>query len=414
MGLSSINPAIFKIFDKHYLKMNSIWEKESWLNYDIAIIGAGIVGLSTAISIKELDPKKSVVVLERGILPSGASTRNAGFACFGSLSELLVDIEKIGEEGTLALVEKRWKGLEKLRTRLGDEAIGYQAAGGYELLRENELSVINSIPKVNELLRPLFNQDVFHEDHTRIAEFGFDTSSIKGLIRNPLEGHIHTGKMMKALLMLAQQKGVVVHFGAEVIRWERTSEQEFVLEIKDDITQSTPVLSAKKLICCTNAFTSRFFPDLAIEPGRGVVMLSQPLQHLPFKGTFHFDEGYFYFRDLGNRMLFGGGRNIFYRQEKTTKMEVRENVLDVLMHHLNTLISPKQTIALDFAWSGIMAFGPDKSPLVGQLQENVFAGVRLGGMGVAIGSNIGEDLAKMVLGKINAEQIPSKSKECIN
>ncbi|MFC2188253.1 NAD(P)/FAD-dependent oxidoreductase [Fulvivirgaceae bacterium LMO-SS25] len=394
--------------------MNSIWEKESWLKYDIAIIGAGIVGLSTAISIKELAPNTSVVVLERGILPTGASTRNAGFACFGSLSELLIDIEKLGEAGAFALVEKRWKGLQKLRARLGDEAIGYQAAGGYELLREDEGTVTNHIASVNDLLKPLFNEAVFHEKSEVIHQFGFDKQQVKGLIWNPFEGHIHTGKMMKSLLILAQQKGVIVHFGAEVNSWERSSENEFALEIRDENTQAKPVILAEKLICCTNAFTSRFFPNLAIEPGRGVVMLSKPLENLPFRGAFHFDEGYFYFRDLGNRILFGGGRNIFYKQEKTTQMEVSQNVLDLLLQHLNKLISPKQKVELDFAWSGIMAFGPDKSPLVGQLEENLYAGVRLGGMGVAIGSSIGEELAQMALGKINASKIPTKSKEFIN
>ncbi|MGE0931250.1 NAD(P)/FAD-dependent oxidoreductase [Peijinzhouia sedimentorum] len=394
--------------------MNSIWEKESWLKYDIAIIGAGIVGLSTAISIKEFAPNTSVVVLERGILPTGASTRNAGFACFGSLSELLIDIEKLGEGGAFALVEKRWKGLQKLRARLGDEAIGYQAAGGYELLREDEGTAINHIASVNDLLKPLFNEAVFHEKSEVIHQFGFDEQQVKGLIWNPFEGHINTGKMMKSLLMLAQQKGVIVHFGAEVNSWERSGENEFAIEIRDENTQAKPVILAEKLICCTNAFTSRFFPNLAIEPGRGVVMLSKPLESLPFKGAFHFDEGYFYFRDLGNRILFGGGRNIFYEQEKTTKMEVSQNVLDLLLQHLNKLISPKQKVELDFAWSGIMAFGPDKSPLVGQLEERLYAGVRLGGMGVAIGSSIGEELAQMALGKINASKIPTKSKEFIN
>jgi gamma-glutamylputrescine oxidase len=394
--------------------MNSIWEKESWLKYDIAIIGAGIVGLSTAISIKEIDPNASVVVLERGILPTGASTRNAGFACFGSLSELLIDIEKLGEDGAFALVEKRWKGLQKLRARLSDEATGYQAAGGYELLREEELSAINHISRVNNLLKPLFNKDVFHNKSEAINEFGFDEQQVKGLIWNPFEGHINTGKMMKSLLMLAQQKGVIVHFGAEVNSWQRSAENDFAIEIWDENTQAKPVILAEKLICCTNAFTSRFFPNLAIEPGRGVVMVSKPLENLPFRGTFHFDEGYFYFRDLGNRILFGGGRNIFCEQEKTTQMEVSQNVLDLLLQHLNKLISPKQKVELDFAWSGIMAFGPDKSPLVGQLEERLYAGVRLGGMGVAIGSSIGEELAQMALGKINAPQIPAKSKEFIN
>src|SRR4051812_30299749 len=94
--------------------MLSFWETESFLNYDIIIIGSGIIGLSTAISIKEKSPGKSVLVLERGLFPSGASTRNAGFASFGSLTEILSDLKHTSPETILALTEKRWRGLARL------------------------------------------------------------------------------------------------------------------------------------------------------------------------------------------------------------------------------------------------------------------------------------------------------------
>jgi len=61
--------------------MLSYWEQESFTRYHHVVIGAGIVGLSAAIELKEHFPKQSVLVLELGLLPTGASTRNAGFAC---------------------------------------------------------------------------------------------------------------------------------------------------------------------------------------------------------------------------------------------------------------------------------------------------------------------------------------------
>src|SRR5687768_11476926 len=125
--------------------MLSFWETESFLTYDIIIIGSGIIGLSTAVSIKERSPESSVLVLERGIFPAGASTRNAGFACFGSLTEILSDLEKNGPDKTLSVLEKRIKGLEMLRNRLGDEAMDYQHAGGYELIFEKELPALDQI-----------------------------------------------------------------------------------------------------------------------------------------------------------------------------------------------------------------------------------------------------------------------------
>ena len=61
--------------------MISIWEKESLLSYDAIVVGAGITGLSTAASLKELSPQLNILVLEKGTFPAGASTRNAGCAC---------------------------------------------------------------------------------------------------------------------------------------------------------------------------------------------------------------------------------------------------------------------------------------------------------------------------------------------
>ena len=43
-----------------------------------------------------------------------------------------------------------------------------------------------------------------------------------------------------------------------------------------------------------------------------------------------------------------------------------------------------------------MGLGSAKNPIVEQLSDHVYCGVRLGGMGVAIGSLIGQELADLV------------------
>jgi len=70
-----------------------------------------------------LHPKASILILEKGVLPQGASTKNAGFACFGSLSEILGDLQSHTEEEVLTLIEKRWNGLQLLRKNLIDRNI---------------------------------------------------------------------------------------------------------------------------------------------------------------------------------------------------------------------------------------------------------------------------------------------------
>ena len=144
----------------------SYWEQKTWLNnVDYVVVGSGIVGLNTALHLKIKHPNAKIIILEKGIFPQGASTKNAGFACFGSLSEILKDLESHTESEVLELIEQRYKGLNLLRRTLGDDALCYQQLGGYELFLENdELSFdtcSQKMKEINSLLKPIFKGDVF-------------------------------------------------------------------------------------------------------------------------------------------------------------------------------------------------------------------------------------------------------------
>ena len=376
--------------------MLSYWEKESFVNYDHIIIGSGIVGLSTAISLKEKNSNLNILILERGIFPTGASTKNAGFACFGSLTELLSDIEILGKQKTLELVNERWQGLLKLRERIGDEKMDYHGFGGYELMRDEELSYINKIDEVNELLLPLFNEPVFSKVDQKIDAFGFDKKVIKSLIYNRFEGQIHTGKMMRSLLNIAQQLGIQIITGAEVISFDdKISSVEVV--VKNAVNQKDIIFNGHKVAICTNAFTKTLIKDLDLVPGRGIAMITKPIKNLPFKGVFHIEKGYYYFRNEGDRVIFGGGRNLDIQGETSTSFEINNKIEQELKRQLKEIILPNLDYEIDHIWAGIMAFGENKIPIYKQHSTNVWLGVRLGGMGVAIGSRMGEKLAEKIL-----------------
>lgn len=376
--------------------MLSFWERESFTDYDFIVLGGGIVGLSTAIELRAVHRNARVAVLERGVFPSGASTKNAGFACFGSLTEVLSDLQKLTEEEVLNLVERRWKGLHLLRSRLGDKTIDYQQNGGYELLRsEPELSALDHRQRVNELLRPFFRNEVYRLASEKIDSFGFDKSQVSEMVFNPFEGQIHTGKMMKALQRLALSHEVDLYTGAAVERFE-----ELANGVEVRLT-SGHVFRASRLAICTNAFTKGLVEHTPLQPGRGVVLVTQPIEGLKFRGTFHFDEGFYYFRNCGNRVIFGGGRNLDLEGEATTEFGVPDSILDKLKSTLDTLILPGQSYQIDQVWSGIMAFGNTKQPLLKQHSDRVYLGVRLGGMGVAIGSLLGKELAALMTESAN-------------
>ncbi|MDX1333931.1 MAG: FAD-dependent oxidoreductase, partial [Robiginitalea sp.] len=153
-------------------------------------------------------------------------------------------------------------------------------------------------------------------------------------------------------------------------------------------------LHCRKLLLATNGFAASL-GALAVKPARAQVLLTSPIKGLKVQGTFHMDAGYYYFRNVGDRLLLGGGRNLDPEGETTTafgQTEVIQNRLETL---LEEVILPGKQFRVAQGWSGIMGVGNQKKPILKKLSENVACGVRLGGMGIAIGSHTGAELAKL-------------------
>ena len=365
----------------------SYWEYKEWfVNNDYVIVGSGIVGLNCALELKKRFPKANVLIVEKGLLPQGASTKNAGFACFGSVSELLSDLKSHSEEDVFQLVKKRWDGLQLLRQTLGDTAIDYQHLYGYELFQNQSFfdTCEEKILYLNRLLKPLFNDEVFS---TIDNMFSFQNIIPKYVV-NHFEGQIDTGKMMVAMLQKAQKEGIKILNNIMVKSYLEDSGKVVLETNQGDITTS-------KVLFATNGFSKQFFQE-DIQPARAQVLITKPINNLHIKGTFHLDEGYYYFRNIDNRILFGGGRNLDFQSEETTDFGQTTLVQNKLEEILKTTILPNTAFEIDHRWSGIMGVGNQKKAIVKQISNHIYCGIRLGGMGVAIGSLIGKELASLV------------------
>ncbi|NND16604.1 MAG: FAD-binding oxidoreductase [Eudoraea sp.] len=369
--------------------MLSYWEYKSWLQQvDFTIVGSGIVGINCALALRKKFPKAKIIILERGILPQGASTKNAGFACFGSISEILDDLKTHSEEEISALIQKRWTGVQQLRNLLGDDKLQFLSLGGYEVFSEKETELYNEClearDKINKLLLPIFGEAVF-EERPNTFDFG---KIQKTMLFNRFEGQLDTGEMMQGLIDLAQKQGIIV---LNSITVESFEESEGHVSIQTDQFS----MKSANLLIATNGFAKEIL-DEEVRPARAQVLITKPINDLSIQGTFHMYKGFNYFRNVENRILLGGGRHLNLDGEETTEFGHTEEIKTYLNSLLKEVILPDTAFEIDQWWSGIMGVGQKKRPIVKVVSTRVFCGVRLGGMGVAIGSAVGHELAELV------------------
>jgi gamma-glutamylputrescine oxidase len=374
----------------------SVWEKESFYAHkDVIIAGSGFVGLWSAYYLKKSNPKLSIAIVDRGIIPTGASTRNAGFACFGSVTELIADTLKMGEEKMLDIVEMRYKGLKRMRKIFNNKEIGYEDSGGYELINESQQMDINilrsNIDFLNHKLKSIIKKEkAFSINDNKIKIFGFKNT--QHIIENKFEGQLHSGKLCQALLKMIQSMGVIVLNSIEIKSFEKINDK---IELQ---TNQSFNLSCNQLLICTNAFAKQLLPELNIEPARGQILVTSEIPDLKFKGAFHYDEGFYYFRNLGNRILLGGARNKAFEEEHTDKLSTSNKIQHELEKFLHEIILPGESFTIDNRWSGIMGIGNEKKPILEEVSDNIFCAVRMGGMGVALAPLVGETISKKMIG----------------
>ncbi len=365
----------------------SYWEHEIWLkNIDFAIIGGGIVGLSTAYHIQAMHPNARVVVFERDFVSQGASTRNAGFACFGSPSEILADMRNQPMNDVFSTMAMRWEGLGLLRSMVSDHEMDFYQNDGFEIFLKDDPTlshdVLEKMEELNDAAEQYIGFKPYVLDHNH---WGFH--GVEAVVRIKGEGILHPGKMIHAWQRKCHSIGVTFRYGVNIDQLDFNGPG---LIIRGNY------IPVQNIVICTNGFARQLLPDLDVFPARNQVLVTEETLTEPWNQSFHFREGYVYLRSIGKRVLIGGGRDLFMEQESTDVMTENKENQQYLKDFLIQLLGKKE-VKVDYAWSGIMGMGKSKGPIIEKLSEGVYVGVRMGGMGVAIGTWVGKKVADLTL-----------------
>ncbi len=391
----------------------SFWEKSYFENTDWLIVGAGLVGLQCATEIKNTYPNKRVVVIDQQVMGNAASLKNAGFACFGSAGELLEEIKRSGEDEAFALYLHRFYGIQKLIQKFGGENIGFESTGGYEVFTHKENTkleeILDKLPELNQSLRGYLKNQPYSLNQAAVlknTDFNQDIFTCKSVndtgmkvcetaIYARAEGPIQTHRLYRAVRLAAEQSGVEIYESIRVTNYEDTVGG--VLVYSDDGRQ----LKTERMLLCTNGFSRTIDPEIPVIPARGQIFVTEPLPWQPLNGIYHADDGYLYFRNLGDRILIGGGRNQAFEEESTTEMANTSSIREYIRSYMEDTVLPTRKlhggVNFEFEWSGIMGMGDQRTPIIEAESSRVYKAVRMGGMGVALSAWVAEKILQLII-----------------
>lgn len=366
----------------------SYWEQQYLQQkFDYIIVGAGICGLFTAYFLSEKNPRANILVLDKQPFGNRASTKNAGFACFGSVGELLDDLSVLGKDRCAELLKMRLQGLKLLTSIIPKSAMHYTPGGGYEVFRADEMTHFHEhihpgLKTVNNTFENILPQPYQFADIPKVLK-GFDAAIYQGA-----EAGLNPFLLMSYLEHTLSQRNCKILRGITVTGFDENGSSCLV-------HSSIGSLLASKLIATTNlnAFKNRL-PSIKATAARAQVLISEPLGLTLPTSVFHAMAGYTYFRFVDGRLLLGGMRHRFMEDEFTEDLNVSSKVQESLHEYGQEILG--RAFRVSHSWAGTMSVGEDRFPHIGS-EGNLIYGLKMGGMGVAIGAYVGEKLSEICL-----------------
>jgi glycine/D-amino acid oxidase-like deaminating enzyme len=336
---------------------------------DVAIVGAGVTGLSCALTLAEHG--KRVRVHEARTVASGASGRNGGFALGGGAMPYHVARDELGPERASWLWELAERALDRMEGLAGDA-----------LRRVGSLWLAADEQERGELL----------EEHAALVEDGFAAEWIDepagalggrylGAVVHPRDGSLQPARWVRRLAGHAAAAGVEIQ--------------------EHDHVDSLEALDADAVVVASDGYPSGLLPavDAVVQPTRGQVVVTEPLDELLYDRPHYARHGFDYWQQLPDRRLVLGGRRDRDLEAESTADEATTPKIQAALEQFAAELAGT-TPTITHRWSGIFGTTADRLPLVGPVpgQDGVWVARGYSGHGNVLGLACGELVANAVLG----------------
>jgi glycine/D-amino acid oxidase-like deaminating enzyme len=351
---------------------------------DTAIIGGGITGLSAALHLAR-DHAIKPVVLEAGEIGWGASGRNGGFCVAGGAKRSPAAIVRDHGADQAAAFDRLAHGaVHRVARILEDEAIDAEVQPGGETLFAHSRRMF-------DLLRQdaAKGAQVLTPDDLRAHGMN---AAYHGAVREPAGFGLHPLRYVRGLAAAATRHGAVVHPSTPVVRWERDGTRHILA------TPRGTVRSAKLIVAAGAYQPETLSPELAgrVLPVQSNILVTRPLTEAERQAqgwtstavAFDSFELLHYFRLLpGNRFLFGGRGGLSASPGAAAAFRAR------LTRDFHRRFPAWRDVAISHFWSGLVDLSADLLPHCAALDETTFHACAYHGNGVALGTEMGAQLA---------------------
>lgn len=357
---------------------------------EVCVVGGGLAGLSTALSLAERNV--SVALVEARRIGWGASGRNGGQINTGLRKGPRDLIAKYGRDQAKALFDLAEEGRGIIRERTQKHAIRCDLKSGslyvahkpgdVAWMREEVEALATEFGYVNKAifvpkdkLRDHIGTDIYHGG---IADWG--------------AGHLHP---LNYALGLAQ---AAIDAGAHL--YEQTPAAA-IEETADGVTVTTEggAIKAKYAVIACNGYLGDLQPRIAgkIMPIANFIIATEPLSEAEANALIPHDVCVcdtkfvvnYYRLSADRRLLWGGGEKYTATPPADIPAFVRPHMLRAFPH-----LKDKR---IEYGWSGMLAITMNRLPDMGRV-GNVFHAQGYSGQGVAIAGLAGKLIAEALGG----------------
>ena len=336
---------------------------------DVAVIGGGYTGLSTALHLAR-DHGVEARVLEAGHIGWGASGRNAGFCCLPATKLSIKGmVKRYGLEETKRFYAAQLEGMDLVRALGDDEAIDYDLCGDGNFIVAHRPARFRDLREEAEALHRHFGIKTTLHDRDAFAEIGHDGQEQFGALHMAAGFALHPLKFLAGLGRAARRRGAVLHPHSRVLDWQRDGGKHRLITAGGRLTASRVVLA-------TNGFTREGLNpafDGRILPAISNIVTTRPLgeaelaahrwrTETPICNT---RELLFYYRLLPDRsFLFGARGDTTGRPEHGARMRAW------LERRLGEVFPHWQGVPTTHFWRGLVCVTERLTPSVGCLEDD--------------------------------------------